>query len=65
MLYELYKKILNNEATYEDFNHFLLFLSTHTSPDFVLHVYREKIKEEKKMEKKNRLLNKLNLKKKS
>lgn len=49
MLYDLYKKIVANKGTFKDFRNFMLLLSTHDGKeDFVLDIYRKKIKEEKK-----------------
>ncbi len=49
MLYDLYKKIVTNKGTFEDFRNFMLLISTHVDKeDMVLDIYRKKFKEERK-----------------
>lgn len=49
MLYDLYKKIVTEKATFKDYQNFMMFLSTHVDKeDMVLDIYRKKFKEERK-----------------
>ncbi len=49
MLYDLYKKIVTEKATYDDYQKFMLLLSTHVDREnMVLDIYRKNFKKERK-----------------